>query len=49
MADIQKCAHPMCKCQISSDGRYGKFCSEHCREAKDQTELQCDCKHPACR
>lgn len=49
MADTQKCAHPMCKCLISTDGRYGKFCSEHCQEAKDQTELQCDCKHPACR
>jgi len=29
-------------------GKYGKYCSEHCREAKDAAEIHCDCKHPAC-
>jgi hypothetical protein len=43
-----KCAHPPCKCLISKDSQYGKYCSEHCREAADVTELRCDCKHPAC-
>jgi hypothetical protein len=32
-----------------TDGAFGKYCSEHCREAADQTELMCDCKHPGCR
>jgi hypothetical protein len=49
MSDLEKCAHPMCKCKVSKDGQYGKFCSVHCQEAKSETEIKCDCKHPACR
>jgi hypothetical protein len=49
MADTKKCAHPQCKCTVTDGGAYGKYCSEHCREAADQTELMCDCKHPGCR
>ncbi len=49
MADMKKCAHPQCKCTVSEGGSFGKYCSEHCREAADQTELMCDCKHPGCR
>lgn len=48
MSDTTKCAHPACKCSVSKDGAYGKYCSEHCREAADEIELKCDCKHPAC-
>ena len=49
MSDVEKCAHPMCKCTVSTEGRYGKFCSEHCQEAKQITEVKCDCKHPSCQ
>ena len=48
MADTNNCAHPGCGCKVSKGGRYGKYCSEHCREAGDQIELRCDCKHPEC-
>jgi hypothetical protein len=49
MADMKKCAHPQCKCSVAAGGAFGKYCSEHCREAGDQTELMCDCKHPSCQ
>jgi hypothetical protein len=49
MADVKKCAHPQCKCTVTEGGAFGKYCSEHCREAADQTELMCDCKHPSCQ
>ena len=46
MADTKKCAHPQCKCLVTDGGQWGNYCSEHCREAGDETELMCDCKHP---
>jgi hypothetical protein len=49
MADPTTCAHSPCKCLVPTDGPYGKYCSEHCKEAADETELRCDCQHPACR
>ena len=49
MADINKCVHAACKCLVSKEGPYGKYCSEHGVEAAAVTELKCDCKHPACR
>lgn len=49
MTDPNKCAHPACKCVVSKDGAFGKFCSEHCKEAAAQTELHCDCHHATCR
>jgi hypothetical protein len=49
MADTSKCAHPACKCLVAKNGQWGKYCSEHCKEAGDITELRCDCEHPACR
>jgi len=49
MTDPTKCAHPTCKCLVSKDSPHGKYCSEHCKEASDLTELRCDCKHPTCR
>ena len=48
MSDTNKCAHPMCKCTVSKDGKYGAYCSDHCQEAKSLTEVKCDCKHPEC-
>jgi hypothetical protein len=48
--DSAKCAHPPCKCLVSKDSKYGKYCSEHCKETSDDiVELRCDCPHPACR
>ena len=49
MADLKTCAHEPCKCVVPENGEYGKYCSEHCREAADETELRCDCKCAACR
>ena len=44
-----KCAHEGCNCQVEAHGQYGKYCSEHCKDAKGMTELRCGCPHPACR
>jgi hypothetical protein len=49
MADATTCAHEPCKCLVPENGEYGEYCSEHCKEADDETELRCDCQHPACR
>jgi hypothetical protein len=48
MADeSKKCAHSMCECTVSENEKY---CSSYCKDAQDEkeTEIQCDCKHPAC-
>jgi hypothetical protein len=44
-----KCAHPACSCVVPKNGPYGKYCSEHCKEKRGQTELRCECQHAACR
>jgi hypothetical protein len=50
MTESEKCAHPPCVCLVPANGKFGKYCSEHCQEAKDEViEVTCDCKHPACR
>ena len=50
MADqAAKCAHPACDCVVAAKGPYGKYCSEHCKEAREITELRCGCLHPECR
>jgi hypothetical protein len=49
MTQPQQCAHPGCSCVVPPQGTYGKYCSEHCKEAKDLTELRCGCRHPECR
>lgn len=46
MATKDKCAHPACNC-TAVDG--SKYCSETCADAKDMTELACQCKHPSCQ
>jgi hypothetical protein len=43
------CAHPSCKCVLSADRPHGKYCSEHCKEAAQTTELRCGCQHAECR
>ena len=49
MADTNKCAHPVCECLVTHGGPHGKYCSDHCKQAKDKIELRCDCQHQACR
>jgi hypothetical protein len=49
MSDPNKCAHPACSCIVSKTSTYGKYCSEHCKEAADTTELRCECQHLPCR
>jgi hypothetical protein len=49
MADVNKCAHPACKCMVTKGGAFGDYCSDHCRQAADSTELRCDCHHAACQ
>ena len=49
MAEPAKCAHPSCECTMPVKGPYGKYCSEHCKEAGDITELHCNCQHDECR
>jgi hypothetical protein len=48
MARTEKCAHESCVCLVPEDGEFGKYCSAHCEDAKDITELKCDCGHAAC-
>jgi hypothetical protein len=45
---LQKCAHPACACTVQANGPYGKYCSEHCKDAGQITELRCGCRHPDC-
>jgi hypothetical protein len=49
MTDPTKCAHPACQCVVSKSRPYGKYCSDHCTESADTTELRCDCQHLPCR
>ena len=47
--ETSKCAHPACNCMVTKGGQFGKYCSEHCKEAAEETELRCDCQHLTCR
>ena len=33
MKDVEKCAHPACKCLVPSNSPHGKYCSVHCQNA----------------
>jgi hypothetical protein len=48
MATTEKCLHPACDCVVSKGGPFGRYCSEHCREAGQITALRCHCHHPEC-
>ena len=48
MAKAEKCAHQSCLCLVSEGGEFGAYCSAHCQDAKDLTELRCECGHPGC-
>jgi len=43
----RKYFHEQYKCQVPPTE---KFCSEYCPDSGEveETELQCDCEHPAC-
>jgi hypothetical protein len=43
-----KCAHPACNCTVTEKSEFGKYCSEHCKEAGKITELRCGCHHAGC-
>ena len=45
----QKCAHQSCVCTIRDGGEFGDYCSAHCRDAKDLSELRCECGHAGCQ
>lgn len=47
--DSKKCAHPVCECQVEAHGPFGKYCSDHCKQSGDKTELRCGCQHAVCR
>jgi len=49
MATAAKCAHPSCECVVAPKSSFGKYCSEHCKEAGQITELRCNCQHLECR
>ena len=48
MTQQKKCAHPACDCLVNKGGEFGKYCSEHCKEAGQRIDLHCDCQHVAC-
>lgn len=48
MAKSDKCAHDSCVCMVAEGGEFGKFCSAHCRDAKEIAELRCECGHAGC-
>jgi len=48
MANSEKCAHESCVCMVGKGGEFGAYCSAHCREAKDMSELRCECGHAGC-
>jgi hypothetical protein len=48
MTTSTKCAHPACQCSVGANGPFGKYCSEHCKEAGELSELRCECGHPGC-
>jgi hypothetical protein len=41
------CEHPACVCEVTNDA-FGKYCSEHCRDAGEMNDLKCECGHDAC-
>jgi hypothetical protein len=43
-----KCAHQSCVCLVSENGEFGGYCSAHCRDAKNLSELRCECGHTGC-
>jgi hypothetical protein len=42
---MDKCAHPACNCPAPQGEKY---CGAYCHDAKDLTELACNCGHGDC-
>lgn len=42
---MDKCAHPACNCP-APEGE--KYCGAYCHDARDLTELACNCGHLGC-
>jgi hypothetical protein len=45
MTNDNKCQHPACNC-VPPKGE--SYCSGSCKDAKEITELACQCGHPGC-
>jgi hypothetical protein len=45
MTHHKKCGHPACSCVPAENQMY---CSQTCQDAKNLTELVCQCDHPGC-
>ena len=48
MDSPKKCKHESCVCTVPNNGEFGAYCSAHCRDAADLTELRCECGHAGC-
>jgi hypothetical protein len=48
MREAAKCAHEACACTVPANSPFGKYCSDHCREAHRFTAFRCMCHHDAC-
>ncbi len=46
MDKVKKCKHAACNC-VPADGK--PFCGDVCKNAKNVTELMCQCNHPECK
>lgn len=46
MEENNKCAHPACSCTAMKGSKY---CSQSCSDARDTTEIACNCGHPGCQ
>jgi len=46
MDNQKKCKHAGCNCVPPGKEAY---CSQRCKDAKNVTELTCQCGHPACQ
>jgi len=48
MAGTRKCAHEACVCMVQEKSDFGAYCSAHCRDAKNLSQLRCECGHAGC-
>jgi len=48
MREAAKCAHEACECTVPPHGPFGKYCSDHCREAHGFAAFRCGCHHDEC-
>jgi len=48
MKDMDKCAHPACKCLVPEKSAHGKYCSAQCENAGEAASVKCGCGHPGC-